>query len=111
MDLSRWAGKNRQLLTLSGVVLTLLIAGGVYYVNFQRSVATQAMNQLESIHQSIDSYLRRSVRAAYAAPVPRLSPRRRRLRHWMRHQLSDLRPFHERYVYRMSNLFPLRPAL
>jgi len=66
---------------------------------------------IESIHESIDTYLRRSVRAAYAAPVPRFSPRRRRLRHWMRHQLSDLRPFHERYVYRMSNRFPLRPAL
>jgi len=53
MDLSRWASHNRQLLVLSGVVLTLLISGGLYYINFQRSVAIQAMNQLESIHQSI----------------------------------------------------------
>ena len=53
MDLSRWASHNRQLLVLSGVVLTLLISGGWYYINFQRSVAIQAMNQLESIHQSI----------------------------------------------------------
>ena len=53
MDLSRWTTINRQFLVLSGVVLALLISGAVYYVNFQRSVATQAMNQLESIHQSI----------------------------------------------------------
>ena len=53
MDMSRWVSENRQLLVLGGVVLVLLISGGLYYVNFQRSVATQAMNQLESIHQSI----------------------------------------------------------
>ena len=53
MDFSRWATENRQLLVLSGVVLALLVAGGVYYVNFQRSLVTQAVNQLESIHQTI----------------------------------------------------------
>ena len=53
MDFSRWASENRQLLVLSGVVLALLVAGGVYYVNFQRSLVTQAVNQLESIHQTI----------------------------------------------------------
>ena len=53
MDLSRWAGQNRQLLVLGGVVIALFVAGGVYYLNFQRSVVNQAMNQLESIHQTI----------------------------------------------------------
>lgn len=53
MDLSRWASVNRQLLVLGSVVLALLIFGGLYYLNFQRSVAIQAMNQLESIYQSI----------------------------------------------------------
>lgn len=53
MDLSRWTSENRQLLVLSGVVVALLVAGGVYYVNFQRSLVTQATNQLESIHQTI----------------------------------------------------------
>ena len=53
MDFSRWAGQNRQLLLLSGVVMALLVAGGVHYVNFQRSLVTQAVNQLESIHQTI----------------------------------------------------------
>lgn len=53
MDFSRWAAENRQLLVLGGVVLALVVAGGVYYVNFQRSLVTQAVNQLESIHQTI----------------------------------------------------------
>ena len=53
MDFSRWAGENRQLLVLSAVVLALFVAGGVYYMNFQRSLVTQAVNQLESIHQTI----------------------------------------------------------
>ncbi len=53
MDLSRWAATNRQVFVLGGVVLALIVSGGLYYVNFQRSVAIQAMNQLESIHQSI----------------------------------------------------------
>ena len=53
LDMSRWATQNRQVLILAGIVLTLVIFGGLYYLNFQRSVATQATNQLESIHQSI----------------------------------------------------------
>ncbi len=53
LDMSRWAKHNRQILVLGGVLIALLISGGLYYVNFQRSVAIQAMNQLEAIHQSI----------------------------------------------------------
>jgi predicted negative regulator of RcsB-dependent stress response len=53
MDASRWTSQNRQLLLLGSVVVALFVAGGVYYVNFQRSVRMQAINQLESIHQSI----------------------------------------------------------
>jgi len=53
LDMSRWATLNRQLLIPGSIALVLLVSGGLYYVNFQRSVATQAMNQLETIHQSI----------------------------------------------------------
>ena len=53
MDFSSWASKNQQLLVLGAVVAALFVSGGIYYMNFQRSVSEQAMNQLESIHQTI----------------------------------------------------------
>ncbi len=53
MDASSWATKHRQLLVMAAVVVGLFIAGGIYYVNFQRSLANQATNRLETIHQTI----------------------------------------------------------
>ena len=53
IDSSEWARTHRQALTLIGVAVTLLVAGGIYYVNFQRSLTIQAVNRLESIHQTI----------------------------------------------------------
>ncbi len=53
IDFSEWARTHRQALTLIGVAVTLLVAGGIYYVNFQRSLTIQAVNRLESIHQTI----------------------------------------------------------
>jgi tetratricopeptide (TPR) repeat protein len=53
IDFSEWASTHRQALTLLVVALSLLIAGGIYYVNFQRSLTVQAVNRLESIHQTI----------------------------------------------------------
>ena len=38
---------------LVAVAVGLLVAGGIYYVNFQRTVTIQAVNRLESIHQTI----------------------------------------------------------
>jgi tetratricopeptide (TPR) repeat protein len=53
IDFSEWAKTHRQALTLMGVAVGLLVAGGIYYVNFQRSLTIQAVNRLESIHQTI----------------------------------------------------------
>ena len=53
IDFSEWARTHRQVLTLIGVAVVLLVAGGIYYVNFQRSLTIQAVNRLESIHQTI----------------------------------------------------------
>ena len=53
IDFSEWARTHRQALTLIGVAVGLLVAGGIYYVNFQRSLTIQAVNRLELIHQTI----------------------------------------------------------
>ena len=53
MEASNWATRHRQLLVMAAVVVGLFIAGGIYYVNFQRSLVNQATNRLESIHQTI----------------------------------------------------------
>jgi len=53
IDFSEWARTHRQALTLIGVAVGLLVAGGVYYLNFQRSLTIQAVNRLESIQQTI----------------------------------------------------------
>ena len=53
IDFSEWARTHRQALTLIGVAVGLLVTGGIYYLNFQRSLTIQAVNRLESIHQTI----------------------------------------------------------
>jgi tetratricopeptide (TPR) repeat protein len=53
IDFSKWARTHRQALRLLVVAVVLLVAGGIYYVNFQRSLTIQAVNRLESIHQTI----------------------------------------------------------
>jgi len=53
LDASKWAGDNRQMLTLSLVAVALLAAAGLYYVNFQSSVRVQSVNRLEEIQQTI----------------------------------------------------------
>ena len=53
LELSQWAGKNRHVLTMGSVVLVLAVMGGIYYVNFQRTLTVQAVNRLEAIHQAI----------------------------------------------------------
>jgi tetratricopeptide (TPR) repeat protein len=39
-----------------GITLVLVVASGLYYVNFQRSLRVQAVNRLESIHQTISIF-------------------------------------------------------
>jgi tetratricopeptide (TPR) repeat protein len=53
INFSEWARTRRQALTLLGVAVALLVAGGIYYVNFRRSLTIQAVNRLEEIHQTI----------------------------------------------------------
>ncbi len=53
LDFSEWAKTHRQFLTFIGVAVILLVAGGMYYRDFQRSLTIQAVNRLESIHQTI----------------------------------------------------------
>jgi tetratricopeptide (TPR) repeat protein len=53
IDLTEWSGTHRQALTLLVVAVGLLVAGGIYYLNFQRSMTIEAVNRLESIHQTI----------------------------------------------------------
>ena len=53
IDFSEWARTHRQALTLIGVAVGFLVTGGIYYLNFQRSLTIQAVNRLESIHQTI----------------------------------------------------------
>ena len=53
IDFSEWGRTHRQALTLGVVAFGLLVVGGLYYVNFQRSLSIQAVNRLESIHSSI----------------------------------------------------------
>ena len=38
IDFSKWARAHRQALTLIGVAVGLLVTGGIYYLNFQRSL-------------------------------------------------------------------------
>ena len=53
IDFSEWTRTHRQALTLIGVAVALLSTGTAYYVNFQRSLRVEAVNRLESIHQTI----------------------------------------------------------
>ena len=53
IDFSEWARQHRQLLTLLVIGGVILVAGGLYYVNFQRTLRIQAVNRLEAIHQTI----------------------------------------------------------
>ncbi len=53
IDFSEWARQHRQMLTLLVITGVILVAGGLYYVNFQRTLRIQAVNLLEEIHQTI----------------------------------------------------------
>ena len=53
MAFSQWANKNRRLLIFIGIGVVLLIFSGIEIVRSQRSLAIQAVNELEVIHQAI----------------------------------------------------------
>ena len=53
LHIGKWANANQQLLTVMGVLAVILVAGVVYYRNYQETLVAQAAQQLESVHQSI----------------------------------------------------------
>lgn len=53
LDVSNWARQNQQLLTVAGVLIAILIAGGVYYNSYRSQLDEQAAGQLEAIYQSV----------------------------------------------------------
>jgi len=53
LHVGKWATSNQQLLTVLGVVAVIVIAGVVYYGNYQGALVEQAAQELESVHQSI----------------------------------------------------------
>jgi predicted negative regulator of RcsB-dependent stress response len=53
LHFSNWARGNQQLLTVVGVVVAILAAGGLYFASYRSQLNDQAAQQLEVIHQSI----------------------------------------------------------
>jgi tetratricopeptide (TPR) repeat protein len=53
LEVSSWLQRHRQLVTLAVVGIVIAAVAGVYYVNFQRTLRVQAINQLENIQQSV----------------------------------------------------------
>ncbi len=53
IDFSEWSRTHRQALTLIGIVVMVLLASGIYYLRFQQTLVTQAVNRLEDIHRTI----------------------------------------------------------
>lgn len=53
LDFSNWARDNQQVLTVAGVVAVILIAGALYYNSYRSQLQEQAVEQLETIYQSV----------------------------------------------------------
>ena len=53
LGLGKWASANQQLITVFGIIAVILVAGIVYYRNYQETLAGQAAQQLEAVYQSI----------------------------------------------------------
>ncbi len=53
LEASSWAKANQQLMTVAGVLLAIVIAGGFYYMNYRSQLNEGAAESLEMIYQSI----------------------------------------------------------
>lgn len=53
LGLTMWARKNTQALILGGVILALIIAGSVYYLNFRATTSAEAIAELSQIQQVV----------------------------------------------------------
>lgn len=53
LEASNWAKANQQLVTVGGVLLAIVVAGGFYYLNYRSQMSDRAAESLEMIYQSI----------------------------------------------------------
>lgn len=53
LDVTNWAKNNQQVLAVAGVVVTLLVAGALYYNSYRSQLTEQAAEELEVIYQSV----------------------------------------------------------
>jgi predicted negative regulator of RcsB-dependent stress response len=53
LEATSWAKKNSQVLTILGVAVVILMAGGVYYQNWKGAQTQRAVAQLEQVQQAV----------------------------------------------------------
>jgi predicted negative regulator of RcsB-dependent stress response len=53
LEATSWAKKNSQVLTILGVAVVILVAGGVYYQNWKAAQTQRAVSQLEQVQQAV----------------------------------------------------------
>jgi predicted negative regulator of RcsB-dependent stress response len=53
LEVGNWLKSNQQAVTIGFVVVVIGVASVVYYRNYQATLANQAANQLEEIHQTV----------------------------------------------------------
>lgn len=53
VELTAWAQKHSQTLVFAAIIVTLGIAGTVYYFNFRETLEDQGVTELEQIHQTL----------------------------------------------------------
>lgn len=53
LEIGNWLKSNQQAVTIGLVVIVVGVASAIYYRNYQATLANQAANQLEEIHQSV----------------------------------------------------------
>lgn len=72
-ELSTWARKNSQVLILFGVALGLVIAGVLYYVSYRSRLQAMAVQELESIQQSLSAGEQTDAKARLSQYIQRFS--------------------------------------
>ena len=53
LEIGNWLKTHQQAVTIGAVVIVVGVASAIYYRNYQATLANQAANQLEQIHQSV----------------------------------------------------------
>jgi len=73
LEIGNWLKANQQAVTIGLVVLVVAVASAVYYRNYRATLANQAGNQLEDIHQSVALGDREGAKDALAIFLERFS--------------------------------------